>query len=166
MLLFWGILQLWAELFILIKIKFFKDLFKEELFYYPVLSVAFGIGIIIVNRFSEIIETLAFIQQALMKFLLPVVILLLLSFLIILPLKGFNLIWDTHFGSSILLWLQAITLFFVNAVYQDEEKENKPYHKWLHTTIYIGVATLPLYSILAFYGLYTRIDQYGWTLSR
>lgn len=61
--------------------------------------------------------------------------------------------------------MQALILFFVNAVYQDEP-DNWPYSVWLHRFIYISIAILPVYSLISFYGLSLRIDQYGWSLSR
>jgi hypothetical protein len=60
--------------------------------------------------------------------------------------------------------LQALLLFFLNGVYQDGE--TKPYSLPLHRLVYAGIALLPIYSAIAFYGLQLRIDQYGWTLER
>jgi len=65
----------------------------------------------------------------------------------------------------LVMWLQALTLFFVNAVYQDASHE-RPYHHILHRLIFIGVAVLPIYSLISFYGLWLRIDQYGLTVDR
>ncbi len=56
-------------------------------------------------------------------------------------------------------------LFFINSVYQDDP-ESQPYHLWIHRFIYLGVALLPVYSIISFYGLSLRVEQYGWSLAR
>jgi len=161
---FWGVLMLWAGLFKAIKIEFFYDLFTERWFYYPVLALANGFGVILFRQQSQVIDTITRIQQALMKFLLVILVFVSVIFLAALPFTGLNPLWDTG-GSTLILWMQALMLFFVNAVYQDDP-EAHPYHLWVHRFIYIGLALLPIYSIVSFYGLSLRVDQYGWSLSR
>ena len=61
--------------------------------------------------------------------------------------------------------MQALILFFLNAVYQDEP-EIRPYGIWIHRFIMLGVFLLPVYSVISFYGLSIRVDQYGWSIDR
>src|SRR5690606_19031648 len=56
-------------------------------------------------------------------------------------------------------------LFFLNAVYQDDAAA-RPYPMVIHRFIYLGVALLPIYSAIAFYGLSLRVEQYGWSVDR
>lgn len=160
----WGILMLWAGLFKAIKIDLFFDLFTERWFFYPVLALANGFGVIIFRQQSNVIDTITRIQQALVKFLLIVLVFVSIIFLFTLPFTGLDPLWETG-GSKLILWMQALMLFFVNAVYQDDP-ESKPYKLWIHRFIYIGLALLPIYSMISFYGLTLRIEQYGWSLSR
>ena len=164
MVLTWGILMLWAGLFKAIKIDFFYDLFNERWFFYPVLALANGFGVIIFRLQSNVIDTITRIQQALVKFLLVILVFVSIIFLFTLPFTGLAPLWDTG-GSTLVLWMQALMLFFVNAVYQDDPKL-KPYSIWIHRFIYIGLALLPIYSMISFYGLTLRVEQYGWTVSR
>jgi len=161
---FWGILMLWGGLFKSININFFMDLFTEKWFFYPTISLANGFGIIIFRNLSNVIDTITRLQQALMKFLLVVLVLVSILFLGTLPITGLNPLWESG-GSSLILWMQALMLFFVNAVYQDEPKA-RPYQLYLHRFIYLGVFLLPIYSAISFYGLSLRVDQYGWSLLR
>ncbi|MGH1374579.1 MAG: DUF4153 domain-containing protein [Cellvibrionaceae bacterium] len=160
----WGVLMLWAGLFKAIKINFFYDLFTEKWFYYPVLALAHGFGVIIFRFQSGVIDTITRIQQAMMKFLLVILSLVSVIFLFALPFAGLAPLWETG-GSSLILWMQALMLFSINAVYQDEP-ESQPYHLWVHRFICIGVALLPIYSAISFYGLSLRVEQYGWSVSR
>jgi hypothetical protein len=160
----WGVLMLWAGLFKAIKIDFFWNLFTERWFYYPALATAQGFGVLIFRRLSHVIDTIMRLQQALMKFLLVLLVLVSIMFLGGLLIAGLNPLWDSG-GSHLILWMQALMLFFVNAVYQDDAAE-RPYHRWVHRFIYLGVALLPIYSAISFYGLMLRIDQYGWSLAR
>lgn len=161
---FWLILLLWGALFKAIGINFFHNLFEQHWFYYPALALANGFGVIIFRSQTRVIDTITRLQQALMKFLLVVLVLVSLLFLTALPFTGLTPLWESG-GSSLILCMQALMLFFVNAVYQDEP-DNWPYSKWLHRFVYLGVAALPIYSAISFYGLSLRVEQYGWSLSR
>jgi len=161
---FWGVLMLWAGLFKAIKVNFFYDLFTERWFYYPAIALANGFGVVIFRNLSQVIDTITRLQQALMKFLLVILVLVSIIFLCALPLTGLAPLWETG-GSGLILWMQAIILFFINAVYQDDP-DTRPYQIWLHRFIYCGAALLPIYSAISFYGLSLRVDQYGWSISR
>ena len=161
---FWGVLMLWAFLFKAIKINLFHDLFTESWFYYPAVALANGFGVIIFRNLSSVIDTITRLQQALMKFLLVILSVVSVLFLFGLLVSGLSPLWETG-GSALILWMQAIMLFFLNAVYQDEP-DVRPYHIALHRIIMAGVALLPLYSLISFYGLSLRVDQYGWSLMR
>lgn len=161
---FWGVLMLWAGLFKAIKVNFFYDLFTERWFYYPAIALANGFGVIIFRNLSHVIDTITRLQQALMKFLLIILVLVSIIFLCALPLTGLAPLWETG-GSGLILWMQAIILFFINAVYQDDP-DTRPYQIWLHRFIYCGAALLPIYSAISFYGLSLRVEQYGWSISR
>lgn len=164
-LVFSGILTLWAGLFNIIGIVFFEKLFTSAWFYFPVLCVAGGVAIIIFRNKISIIDTIAQLLQALIKYLLPLVVLVEVLFLVALLFSGLDLLWKTGTGSQMILWLLAITLFFVNAVYQDKS-DVIPYPLAVHRFVYTGIALLPVYSLIAAYGLYLRIDQYGFTIGR
>src|SRR4030095_10448084 len=40
--LFWLLLLLWQQLFVMLGLRFFRELFREPLFIYPVTSLVFG----------------------------------------------------------------------------------------------------------------------------
>ena len=157
--------MLWAGLFSILNIDFFEQLFTSEWFIYPVLATVNGCGIIILRNQSQIIDTITRIQQALMKVLLLVIIFILMIFLLTLPITGLEPLWQTNSGSALILTLLALALFCVNAVYQDHSQP-LPYHLFLHRFVYVGIALLPIYSVISCYGLSLRINQYGWTVER
>ncbi|MCA1930683.1 DUF4153 domain-containing protein [Rheinheimera sp.] len=161
----WAVLMLWAALFKVIQIDFFGDLFAKQWFYYPTLSLAFAFGIIIFRNQAGVIDTITRIQQALMKFLLVILAMVSVLFMLALPFTGLAPLWKTGHGSVLILCLQALMLFFLNAVYQ-ADADSRPYPLWLHRAIYAAVALLPVYSLIACYGLMLRIEQYGWSVSR
>jgi len=164
-LVFWLILTLWGLLFKVIDIDFFWTLFREEWFLYPVLSVAFGTGVIIFRDLTKVIDNITRLFHWLFKLLLPLVIGIAVIFVAALPFVGLDALWSTGRGTALLLSLLAIALFFANAVYQDG-RETSPYPLFIHRMIYGGLCILPIVSALSFYGLTQRLLQYGWTIER
>lgn len=160
----WGVLMLWAGLFNSVGISFFYDMFTQPWFYYPVLAMANGFGLVLFRQQSSVIDTITRIQQALMKYLLLALVFVSTLFLLVLPVTGLAPLWESG-GSSLILMMQGLMLFFLNCVYQDDP-EQRPYGIVLHRLIYIGLALLPIYSLISFYGLYLRIEQYGWSVDR
>ncbi len=159
-----AVLMLWGALFQVIGIDFFMDLFSEDWFLFPLLSVVVGLGIFIFRGFASVIGGIASLFQGLMWLLLPLALMVTALFLGALPFTGLQPLWDTGNGTFLLMSLNVFALFAVNAVYQADERE--PYPLLLHRTLSISLLLLPLISLLALYGLYLRIDQYGWTVAR
>lgn len=164
-LIFWGILHLGSSLFLVLKIDVFQQLLKEDWFVIPVLTLAFGFATLIFRNIVDTVDNIATILQTLIKFLLPALTIVSLGFLSTLPFAGLDNLWETGKGSLLVMWLQALTLFFVNAVYQGASN-HRPYHNILHRIIFIGIALLPIYSVISAYGLWLRIDQYGLSIDR
>ena len=162
---FWMILLLWGQLFKVIEIDFFLELFTEDWFAIPVLAVAFGLGISLFRELTRIIDSITKLLHWLIKLLLPLLLVVAIVFLGALPFTGLNLLWDTGSGTALLLWLLALVMFFTNAVYQDG-READPYPLLLHRAIYTGLCVMPVVAALAFYGLLLRLLQYGWTIER
>jgi len=162
---FFIILKVWGGLFQLINIQFFNDTFRQEWFLFPVLSFAFGLGVVIFRDLTHILDNITRLLQGLIKLLLPLVLLIAVIFVAALPISGLEPLWATKNGSGLLMWLSAIVLFFSNAVYQDG-RGDAPYPPWLHKLIYLSLAVLPILSALSIYGLTLRISQYGWTVER
>lgn len=160
-----GILHLGASLFSLLGIEVFGRLLDKDWVVIPLFSVSLGLAITLfrqrIHAADNIIDTI----QPLFKYLLPVLSILVISILAVLPFTGLNKLWGTGNASLLMLWLQVLTLFFVNGVYQQDRHET-PYANGINRAIVISVALLPIYSGLVFYGLWLRIDQYGLTVDR
>jgi len=164
-LIFWLILLLWGALFKVIEIDFFRDLFREDWFIFPVLGFAFGLGMIIFRNLTRVIDNITKLLHGLIKLLLPLIILVAVIFLAALPFVGLDALWSTGRGTALLLWLLAIILFFTNAVYQDG-RETNPYSPLIHRVIFSGLCVMPIISVLSLYGLVLRLNQYGWSVHR
>ena len=158
------VLHLWGRLFSAIGVGFFEDLFGRDWFLFPVLAVAFGLGVSIFRRLVDLIDGVAGLLEGLMRLLLPLAVGVTVIFLAALPFTGLDPLWGTGSGTALLLWLNAFVLFFVNAVYQTGR--GAPYPPVVHRVLWPGIAFLPALSALALYGLHLRVDQYGWSVER
>lgn len=157
-----GILFLGANLFRIIGINFFLDYLQEPYVNIPIFTISFAFALNYFQQSEQFADTVAKIIQVVIKFLLPVVAIILIGFACSIVFTGVGTLWEGGPGSVLILWLQALALFFVNSVYMGTEKE-PPYSLLLHKLVLVGIAFLPVYSFLASYGLWLRIDQYGLT---
>ncbi len=159
------LLLLWSKLFLIIGVDFFESLFSEQWFLFPVLGFAFGLGTIIFRELLPVLDSITTLLQGLIKILLPMALFLAVLFVLALPFTGIAILWETGIGTTLLLWLTALILFFTNAVYQDSSGVN-PYSPIIHRLISLGLCVLPIICCLSFYGLLLRWEQYGLTVQR
>ena len=163
----WGvalILFLWGALFQAIGIDFFADLFARDWFLFPVLAVAFGLGVLIFRHLATVIDGITSLLEGLIRLLFPLIISVVAIFLAALPFTGLQPLWETGNGTALLMGMNIFALFFANAVYQPGRRP--PYPAIVHRLLFAGTGLLPIISMLALYGLYLRIAQYGWTVER
>ncbi len=158
------VLFLWESLFSAIGIEFFTELFGEEWFMLPVLGASFAFGLHSFRAATSVIDSISTILARLTWLLLPILLFVVSAFLITLPFVGLQPLWDTDYGTAILMASNFGALLFLNAVYQTGQR--LPYASLVHKILTIGVVILPVLSALAFYGLALRIGQYGWSVSR
>ncbi|MGI9252052.1 MAG: hypothetical protein ACR2PR_12840 [Pseudohongiellaceae bacterium] len=158
------ILQLWGALFARIGVEFFRDIFTSSWFNVPMLVAAFGSALSL-TKHHELIDRFGRNLNLLIRFLLLLVSLSYVLFLVNLLFTGTQALWE-NVGSGMLMLWQATILFFVSIVYRSSGAASLPLSRWLHWVISGSVALLPVASLITAWGLYLRIEQYGWTVSR
>ncbi|MDO5610358.1 MAG: DUF4153 domain-containing protein [Pseudomonadota bacterium] len=161
----WLVLALWGELFMLIGIEFFKELFSDDAFIYLATGLMVGLGILIGRTQHKPVQVARRILFAIFTGLLPLIALIAVLFVISLPFTGLQPLWETRSAASILMSLVAVMVLFTNAVYQDGD-EAMPYPMWLRRLVDAGLLVLPVFAALALYAMALRIGQYGWTQDR
>jgi hypothetical protein len=162
--LFWGLLGLWSGLFNMIGIDFFERLFIDDPFAFMATGLVIGVGVTVFRRQINAVEVLRRILRALMRWLLPLLVLMILIFLATLPFTGLQALWETRYASLLLLLIVAVFLFLFNAVFQDTGEGGYP--AWLAVVIKFSMLTMPVFVALAVYAIGLRVTQYGWTLDR
>lgn len=161
----WMVLQLWAGLFALVDIHFFRDLFREDAFIHLATGAMFGLGVLVGRTRQRAIQVARQIVFAIFKGLLPLLAFIALLFMASLPFTGLQPLWETRSAAALLVTVVALLVLFLNAVYQDGG-EPPPYPAWLWRAVRAALAVLPVYAVLALVALGLRINQYGWTVDR
>lgn len=161
----WAVLYLWAGLFSLIEIDFFRDLFRERPFVYLATGAMVGLGILIGRRQQRPVRVARQVLFAVFKGLLPLLAFVAVLFVLSLPVTGLQPLWDTGHAAALLMSLMLAMILFANAVYQDGRGE-PPYPAFLRTLVEAGLLSLPVYACLALWALWLRIEQYGWSAYR
>jgi len=162
---FWAVLLVWAQLFELIGIDFFENLFTQPFVAFAVTGGALGYGMAAARENERVIGALRGITQALFRAVLPVMSVVTLGFLATLPFTGLEVLFSTSSAASVLLWWLVLGVVLLNAVYVDGS-EAPPYATLARRVVEAGVLLTPVLAGLALYALVLRIDQHGLTPQR
>jgi len=165
--LFWLLLELWQTLFHMLAIDFFKELFEQPLFVYPVTAITFGIALHLIGSIDRL--TSVVLEQLLnvLKWLAVVAGTLLAIFTIALALKlpGLVFMGERAIGAAWLLWLVAVIVLLLNAAFRDGSVD-RPYPAWIATPLRFIVPLTVVISLTALYALIVRTQHYGITVER
>lgn len=161
----WVVLGLWAALFAMIGVKFFADLFSSGPFAWGIsgAAVAYGVGYALER--ADLILTLRGVTLGVLRLLLPPVALIALAFVVSALFQGLGPLWETDHASMILLAWSILMILLLNAVYQDGS-DTAPFSRPVIKLIEAAFVVLPLFSVVAVYGLSLRIHQHGLTVVR
>jgi hypothetical protein len=165
--LFWLLLILWSQLFEMLGIGFFEDLFQEPIFIYPVTSLTFGIALHLIGSVARL--TSVVLEQLLnvLKWLAVIagLILTLFTVALIFKLPGMMASGERAIGASWLLWLVAVTVLLVNAAYRDGSVE-RPYPRPIALALRCIVPLTIVIALTAVYAMYLRVETFGITVTR
>ena len=164
---FWLLLGLWAQLFRMLGIGLFVEVFFDARFAIPATTVAAGVGIQLAGSVERLETALREQILALLKWLAPLAALILGLFSVALLVKTPELLAAKQrtISASWLLWLVAMNVLLLNAAYQDGEAA-QPYPRWLARAMRWVVPLLLVVASIAAYAIAVRIDEYGLTTSR
>lgn len=161
----WLLLWLWAALFQLLDVTFFRDLFRQDAFIALATGSLAGFGVLIGRTQHRAIQITRQVLFAICRGLLPLLSFIAVLFVLSLPLTGLEPLWKTRSAASLLLVLSLLLVSFTNAVYQQGD-DTPPYPVLLRRLVEASLLALPVYAGLALYALGLRVAQYGWTVER
>lgn len=161
----WLILVLWAALFNMVGVAFFRELFVKPIFIYPVTGLFAGVGIVLARHQAGALQAVLRVCLALGRALLPLIAILALVFLPTLLVTGLQPLWNTGHATALLLALVFGTVTLVNSVLHDGTGIAS-YQPALRRLMGVALLTLPVYAVLAMVALGLRVSQYAWSVER
>lgn len=164
MLIVWLLLILWGLLFSVIGIEYFEELFEQEWFRMPVQATVFAFGLSVFAPATSLLDRIASLLERLMWLLLPLTVVITTLFLLSIVFTGLQSFLETERGIGLLMTLNLMALFFLNATYQTGERN--PYPRVVHRLVSGGLLLLPFVSALALWGVAARVIEHGWMLGR
>jgi hypothetical protein len=165
--LFWALLFLWQGLFNMLGISFFKELFGEPIFIYPVTAITFGLALHLIGSIGRWTEMVLEQILSVLKWLAVIagLILALFTVALVLKLPGLLFTGQRAIGAAWLLWLIAVVVLFINAAFRDGTLD-RPYPNWINNALRLCMPLLVVVALTALYSLYVRSAEYGLTVAR
>ncbi|EJC8215303.1 DUF4153 domain-containing protein [Citrobacter freundii complex sp. 2024EL-00228] len=164
--LFWLVLLLWSEMFKLVGIPFFSTLFFDtDWFGYVAFGLITALAVVLARTQSRLVTAVQKLLTFIATGLLPLVALLALMFILTLPFTGLEVISQRVSAAGLMSTLTLLLLLLM-AMVREPQKEALPYPGALRYLIKCAVAVTPIYTLIAGWALWVRIQQYGWTPER
>ena len=164
---FWLLLELWQSLFTMLGMGFFRELFAEPVFVYPVTALVFGCALHLIGSIDRFVSAVLEQILNLFKWLGTLTGALLALFTLALMLQLPHLVFTGHRAISAvwLLWLAAVVVLFLNAAYRDGAQA-RPYPAWIAFALRLVVPLSVVIALTALYALRVRAQRYGLTVER
>jgi hypothetical protein len=159
------LLLLWGQLFKLIGVSFFADIFSKSGFLWPVLTAAWVVGVALLRDWPRVVLPLRGLVLTILSVLAPILAAITLLWIVFVPFTGLAPLWATRSATPILLMVMAFALLLANAVIRDEPQDEPKSRLLRSSGRILGAVLLPL-CIIAAMSLFLRIKQYGWTPER
>jgi hypothetical protein len=162
---FWMLMFLGANLFELINITIISEIIEKAFFAYPATCIVFALAVQITSERIALVTGARTIALLLLGWLLPVLALFTVAFLGSLGLTGLSPLWATGHATPLLVLAGATLIVLINATYQDGSEEHRP-AAILRLSARISALALAPITLIAFYSIWLRVQQYGLTPER
>lgn len=159
----WLVLQLGAQLFLLIQLDFLSKAIRQSWFTIPVTTFAFATAMHLTDVRPGIVRGIRNLALVLLSWILPVLTLLVGGFLASLPFTGLEPLWGTRSAAAVLLGAAAAFVVLINAAWQNGAL---PAARPVALAARIAALLLVPVTLLAIYALALRVNEHGWTEDR
>jgi hypothetical protein len=161
----WMVLQLGAELFMLVKLDFLRELTRKSWFVIPVITFAFSCAMHLTDVRPVIVQGIRTLLLVLMSWVLPVITLIVGAFILSLPFTGLAPLWATRHAGVVLLGAAGAFVVLINAAWQDGTSAASVARLIRASARVASLLLVPIVAI-AIRALALRVGDYGWTVDR
>ncbi len=158
------LLYAWALLLRSLDVDFFHRLFQEPWFMLPFFGAIGGLSIAMMRGLESVLGALRFILLLFSRIAMLITAVFSVTFLAVLAIKGPAAIFIGPTPGAFMLGLAFGGMLIFNGVYQNGEGASPP--AWLRIPTIITLLAFPVYSGLAAYAFWLRVEDYGLTPPR
>lgn len=158
------LLYAWALLLRSLDVDFFHRLFQEPWFMLPFFGAVGGLSIAMMRGLESVLGALRFILLLFSRITMLITAVFSVTFLAVLAVKGPEAIFIGPTPGAFMLGLAFVGMLIFNGVYQNGEGAPPP--AWLRLPTIVALLAFPVYSGLAAYAFWLRVEEYGLTPPR
>ena len=160
----WGVVFLSDQVLKIVGLSLVSDVLVAHRVVGAVLTGAvFGLGTAVVHEQAETLSPYPVLR--LFRLLLPVVLLVMLLFLVALPFRGLNGLFDGLSPTLLLLTMVGAGVSLVSITVAQTDADATQSRALLRAAQAMALV-LPAMAALAAFALWQRVDQHGWTPER
>lgn len=159
----WGVVMLSDALLQLVGIKIIEQLLDIEVIPYLLTGLTLGVALAVVNELSDYVSP--YLVLRLLRLLLPAVLGVVAVFLLALPFRGLSHLFGTLSAAATLMAM-AIGATTLVTTALDADGENAVQSPAMRGMVQLLALLLPALGGLAFWAIWLRVNQYGWTPDR
>ena len=159
----WGVVFLSDQVLQIVGLSLISDVLDYWVVGAVLTGTVFGLGTSMVHEQAETLSPYPVLR--LFRLLLPVVLLVMLVFLLALPFRGLNGLFDGLSPTLLLLTMvgTGVSLVSITVAETDTEATQSPV---LQRAAQVTALILPVMAGLAAYAIWQRVGQHGWTPER
>jgi len=159
----WGVVFLSDQVLQIVGLSLISDLLEFWIVGAVLTGTVFGLGMAVVHEQAETLSPYPVLR--LFRLLLPVVLVVMLVFLVALPFRGLNGLFNGLSPTLLLLTMIAagVSLTSITVAQSEAESTRSPV---LQRAARVLALILPVMAGLALYAVWQRVDQHGWTPDR
>lgn len=159
----WGVVFLSDQVLQIVGLSLISDMLEYWVVGAVLTGAVFGLGTAMVHEQAEALSPYPVLR--LFRLLLPVILAVMLVFLIALPFRGLNGLFDGLSPTLLLLTMVGAGVSLVSITVAQTDSEATQSHV-LQRAAQMTALILPVMAGLAGYAVWQRVDQHGWTPER
>lgn len=159
----WAVIYLSDLVLGLVGLQILQTIYDVEPLGPMITGAALGLGLAVMLEIGGAVVPA--LLQRLLRLLLPVLLAVVVIFLVILPFRSFDSVFGNLSAGTIFLVLVAMMATMVTAAIGPHKGEEVQLRLMQQATRAMAVL-MPLPTALAFWALWLRVGQYGWTPER
>lgn len=162
---FWLIYFACDELLKVVGIRVLNAFFRTDWGAALLNGMVLGLTLAVIGEMDRVLSTLRFLVLLLLRLLLVPITIVMVIFVIMALVRGLGNAFAGMSATGTMIGMAAGALALIAATL-DRDNEHATKSKVMMISVRVLAVLLPVVAGIAIYGLWLRIDQYGWTPTR